>query len=107
MEAQSNSNDRLLSLLAYPIWIVGIVILLSDSMKNNPVLRKHGVQGIALGIALTVIGIALSAISAGLGSCIVVPVTLGISIYYGWQAYNGKDVNIPVISDFCRNQKWI
>jgi uncharacterized membrane protein len=105
MEAQSNSNDRLLAALTYPVPIVGVVILLVESMKNNVALKPHAVQSIALAVAL---GIALTLLSLiPVVGCVTPLIWLGVTIYYGLQAYNGKPVNIPVVSDFCRGQKWI
>jgi uncharacterized membrane protein len=106
MNASSNSNNNLYALLTYPIPLVGVIILISDSMKNDPFLRTHAVQSIALGVVLGVLSIVLN-IVLPLISCVVPLVALGLTIYYGLQANQGKAVTIPFITDFCRNQKWI
>ncbi|MGQ9816200.1 MAG: hypothetical protein ACUVR3_13835 [Candidatus Roseilinea sp.] len=106
MSAQpSNSNQKLLGLLAYLLTpIVGIIILVSENMKSDPVLRKHAVQSIAYGIVAFVISTILT-FTVVLSCLFWVPyVPL---IIWGIQAYQGKDVNIPVITDFCKNQNWI
>ncbi|MGQ9903189.1 MAG: hypothetical protein ACUVRU_02385 [Anaerolineae bacterium] len=106
MSAQpSNSNQKLLGLLAYLLTpIVGIIILVSENMKSDPVLRKHAVQSIAYGIVTFVISTILT-FTVVLSCLFWVPyVPL---IIWGIQAYQGKDVNIPVITDFCKNQNWI
>lgn len=105
MNTTDSSNDKLLAALTYPIPLVGIIVLVSDSMKNNPFLRTHAIQSLALGVVLFVLSVVLS--FTVILSCIAPIVWLGITIYYGYQAYQGKDVNIPVITEFCRNQKWI
>jgi uncharacterized membrane protein len=109
MDAQTNSNDRLMSLLTYPIPIVGVIVLLVDSMKNNPVLRTHAIQSLVLSVVLLVVFIVINFIPilGQIVSCIGSLIWLGITIYYGVQAYNGKDVTIPFVTDFCRGQKWI
>ena len=99
------SNDKLMAALTYPIPIVGIVVLLSDSMKNNPFLRLHAVQSLALGVALFVITLVIS--FTGIGACLSPFIWLGVTIYYAYQAYQAKSFSIPFITDFCRNQKWI
>lgn len=99
-----SSNEKLLSALTYPIPIVGIVILVSDSMKANPVMRKHAVQSIALGVVLAVISIVLGIIPVV--GCLAPILWLAVTIYYAVQAYNGKEFTIPVITDFCKNQNW-
>ncbi len=101
----SGSNDNLLAALTYPIPIVGIIILISDSMKNNPFLRLHAVQSIALGVVLAVVSIVIGLLPV-IG-CLTPILWLGVTIYYAIQAYNAKDFTIPVITDFCRNQKWV
>ena len=105
MNASSNSNQNLYALLTYPIPLVCIIILVTDSMKNDPVLRTHAVQSIALGVVLAVASVVIGLIPVV--GCVIPFVWLGITIYYGIQAYNGKDVVIPVVTDFCRQQKWI
>jgi uncharacterized membrane protein len=98
------SNQKIMALLAYLIApIVGIIILVSDSMKSDPVLRKHAVQSIAYSIVAIVIAFILG-ITVILSCLFWVPyIPL---IIWGIQAYQGKDVNIPVITDFCKNQGW-
>ncbi len=98
------NNEKLLSALTYPIPIVGIVILVSDTMKNNPVMRKHAVQSIALGVVLFVISFIIGLIPV-IG-CITPILWLAVTIYYAVQAYNGKDFTIPFITDFCKKQNW-
>ncbi len=98
------SNQKLMGLLAYLIpVVVGIIILVSDTMKNDPVLRKHAVQSIAYGIVAFVI-------AAILGVTVILACLFWIPyiplIIWGIQAYQGKDVNIPVLTDFCKNQGW-
>ena len=101
----SGSNDNLLAGLTYVIPIVGIIILLSDSMKTNPFLRRHAVQSIALGVALAVICTIIGLIPVV--GCFTPIVWLAVTIYYAIQAYNAKEFTIPVITDFCKNQNWI
>ncbi len=102
---ENNSNDKLLSALTYPIPLVGIIILISDSMKNNPVLRTHAVQSLALGVVLFIASFIIGLIPVV--GCFVPILWLAVTLYYAYVAYQGKDVNIPVVTDFCKNQKWI
>jgi uncharacterized membrane protein len=105
MSAQpSDSNQKLMGLLAYLLApIVGIIILVSENMKSDPVLRKHAVQSIAYVIVAFVVAMILT-FTVVLSCLFWVPyVPL---IIWGIQAYQGKDVNIPVITDFCKNQNW-
>jgi uncharacterized membrane protein len=107
MAASDNSNDKLFGLLSYLLApIVGIIILVSDSMKNNPVLKKHAVQSIALSVAIGIIFFVVSLVTFGFGGCLF-PIFAIPAIIYGIQAYQGKDVTIPVVTDFCKKQGWI
>lgn len=99
-------DDRLFALLAYVLTpIMPIVILLLEDKKNRPFLKAHNAQALAWGV-VSIVG------SAVLG--IILPFLLGlpgllfwiVSIYWGWQAYQGKTVEIPYISEFVRGQGW-
>ncbi len=105
MAASDNSNDKLFGLLSYLLApIMGIIILVTDSMKVKPYLKTHAVQGIAMSVVLIVIAFILTA--TVIGSC-AVPFLIIIPIIFGIQAYQMKDVNIPVLTDFCKKQGWI
>lgn len=109
MSAQpsGDSNQRLMGLLAYLLTpIVGIIILVSENMKSDPILKKHAVQSIAVFVVLLVLSVILTAITFGIAGCIVPFVWIVIVALLGIQAYQGKDVNIPVVTDFCKNQGW-
>lgn len=100
----SDSNAKLMALLAYIIApIGGIIILLSDNMKSDPVLRKHAVQSIAYAVVEIVLAIILTVtvILACLAWVPYVPLVI-----WGIQAYQGKEINIPVVTDFCKKQGW-
>jgi uncharacterized membrane protein len=98
------SDDKLWAMLAYVFTpIVPIIILLMEDKKNRPFLRAHNAQALAVGLINMLIGGALS-LTVVL-AC--VPLILWIMfIYWGVQAYNGKYVTIPVITDFVKNQGW-
>ncbi len=99
------SDDKLWSLLAYIITpIVPIIILLMEDKKNRPFIKAHNVQALVLGVILWIINGVLTPVF-GLG-CITSIITLVIVIYYGIQAYNGKYVEIPVITNFVKQQGW-
>jgi uncharacterized protein len=105
MAASDNSNDKLFGLLSYLLApIVGIIILVSDSMKTKPYLKTHAVQSIAVSVVLFVLAFILTI--TVIGGC-AVPFLFIIPLIFGIQAYQGKDVNIPVITDFCKKQGWI
>jgi uncharacterized membrane protein len=107
-------NDRLLSALAYIFWpIVSIIILVSESNKQRPFQRYHAIQALAADLVIVVVAGLASCVLATLtffiaGLCGILPwLLLLIPLYWAWQAYQGQYFNIPVITQFIRDQKWV
>ncbi len=98
------SDDKLWSLLAYLFTpIIPVVILLMEEKKNRPFIKAHNAQALAWGIILWVVTGVLSFIVVG--ACVGVAGII-LNIVWGVQAYQGKYVNIPVLSDFVKKQGW-
>jgi uncharacterized membrane protein len=90
------SDDKLWAMLAYIFSpLVPIIIMVMEDKKNRPFLKAHNAQALILGI-ITVITSSF---------CIGILVWF-YAIYLGIQAYNGKIVEIPVITNFCKSQGW-
>ncbi|MCC6147598.1 MAG: DUF4870 domain-containing protein [Anaerolineaceae bacterium] len=101
---ESTSDDRLWGLLAYIFTpLIPVVILLMEDKKNRPFLKAHNMQALVLGVIEWVINILLSFIVIG---CITSVITLILNIYLGIRANKGEVFEIPVISNFVRNQGW-
>lgn len=111
-QAQGSGN-LVLAALSYPIWIIALVVILTE--KNDRNIRYHGWNGLFWGIAYVVANIAVSIVAAilsnipGVGMLanvlyLIHPAWLIFSIIFAVNAYNGKPVNIPVISDMARKQ---
>ncbi len=101
-----SDDDKLWALLAYVFTpIVPIILMLMEDKKNRPFIRAHNAQALAWGIVNLVGGTILSSL---LFFCLGAPslIIWAIGIYWGWQAYQGKEVTIPVITDFVKNQGW-
>ncbi len=106
-------NDKLMAALSYPIPIVGIIILLVEDMKARPFQRYHAIQSLAANVALWAIIAILACVFAvvtfflaGCGG--LLPLLLWLVTFYGaYLAYQGQYFEIPVITDFIRNQGWI
>ncbi len=103
MSADATSDDKLWALLAYVLTpIVPIIILLMEDKKNRPFIKAHNMQALILGVINVVIAFF---------SFLLVPLCLNVivfvaCVYWGIQAYNGKYVEIPVITNFVKNQGW-
>ena len=83
--------------------LIPIVILLMEDKKNRPFIRAHNAQALAVGVINVILGVVLS--WTLVLACVPLIVWF-VCIYWGVQAYNGKLVQIPVITDFVKNQGW-
>ena len=100
------SDDKLWALLAYILSpLVPVIILLMEDKKNRPFIKAHNIQALAFGLAYIILGSIIAVFTLGFGSCLI-PLLWILSIYWGIQAYQGKYVTIPVITDFCKKQGW-
>ncbi len=106
----AEQSNKLLAALAYPIWIIALIIVLTD-MKNDPFMRRHGWTALFWGIAWLVIWVAVMILSAipFLGFLVAIlsfPIIwlawFILSIYYALQTYNGREFTIPVVSDYAK-----
>ncbi len=106
-------NDKLMAALSYPIPIVGIIILLVEDMKARPFQKYHAVQSLAANIALWVIVVVLSCILAAVsfaigGLCGLAPLLLWfITLYWAYEAYQGKYFEIKWLTEFLKKQNWL
>lgn len=96
------NDDRLLAALAYVFSpIVPIIILLLEDKKNRPFIKAHNVQALVIGVIMAIIVPIIAGFTFGCGA-----VLWFIMLYWGYKAYKGETVNIPVVSDFVKNQGW-
>lgn len=111
-------NDKLMALLAYLIAvIVPLIILLSEEMKKRAFQRYHAIQSLGLSAACILYEIVacllytlLTTLSAGiLGFCLWILWFLPLipMIYYAIKAYQGEYVEIPVLTNFMKQQGWL
>jgi len=101
-------DNKLWALLAYVLSpVVPIIILLMEDKKNQPDLKPHTMQALVAGLAIIVITVILGVIPLiGCLSPIVALAGWIAMIYWGFQAYNGKEVTIPVVTNFAKKQGW-
>ena len=89
-------DDKLWALLSYIFCpLIGIIVLLLEDKKNRPFLKYNAVVSIILGV----VGVLLS------WACIGILVWF-YAIYLGIKSYQGEWVEVPLVSDFVRNQGW-
>ncbi|MCP4420738.1 MAG: DUF4870 domain-containing protein [Chloroflexi bacterium] len=98
-----SDDDKLWALLAYVFTpLAPVILMLMEDKKDRPFIKAHNAQALAWGVLSMVIGIPLSTFLCGLPSLAL----WVLSIYWGWQAYQGEEVIIPVVTDFVKGQGW-
>ena len=101
-ESGATSDDKLWALLAYALTpVVPILILLFEDKKNRPFIRAHNAQALIWGLITLGVSI-ITTFLCGIPGLIM----WAIGVYWGFKAYGGEFVEIPVISDLAKNQGW-
>ncbi|MCC6190922.1 MAG: hypothetical protein IT318_18025 [Anaerolineales bacterium] len=96
------SDDRLWAALAYVFSpIVPIILFLMEDKKNRPFIRAHNAQALVMGVVMAVLVPIIAGVTLGCGAIIWF-----IMLYWAYQAYQGKLITIPVVTDFVKNQGW-
>ncbi|HET6447076.1 MAG TPA: hypothetical protein VFI27_21135 [candidate division Zixibacteria bacterium] len=96
-EDEITGDDKLWALLGYIIGFIALLALLLEDKKNRPFVRYHAIQSLMLWAIAVVLSIT---------ACLwILPWAYGI--YVGILAYQGQWVEIPVLTDFAKNQGWI
>jgi len=100
------SDDKLWAALSYVFApIVGIIVLLMEDKKNRPFVKFNAVQSIAASIVFWIIATIITTVTIGFGG-LCVPVLWLVFLYWAYQAYQGQSVNIPVVTNFIKQQGW-
>jgi uncharacterized protein len=104
MSSDVTSDDKLWAALAYVFTpIVPIIILVMADKKDRPFIKAHNMQALVWGVVFYVIVTITSFFFIGL--CIW-PLGLLLQLYWAYQAYQGKIISIPLLTDFIKNQGW-
>lgn len=99
-----SQDDKLWAALAYIFTpIIPIVLLLLEDKKDRPFIKAHNVQALVFGVVYYLIVSILSVFVVGL--CLI-PIGIILQLYWAYKAYRGELVNIPVITNFVKNQNW-
>lgn len=101
--SEITSDDKLWAALGYPIPLIPILVLLMEDKKNRPFLRFHAIQSLVLNVAVWVIITILSVVTLGIGA-ICAWIIWFVVLWPAFDAFQGNYTNIPVLTDFMRNQ---
>jgi len=94
--SEITSDDKLWAALAYVFSpLVPIILMLMEDKKSRPFIKAHNAQALILGIITILTS----------GFCVGLLVWV-YQLYLAYKAYQGEYANVPVISDFVKNQGW-
>ena len=101
-DVEMTSDDKLWAALSWlplsPLYpIIAVLVLLLEDKKDRPFVRYNAVLALVTGAVL----IPISVLTLGIGA-------LGYLVFFWWayQAFQGQTVQVPVLSDWIRNQGW-
>jgi len=100
-------DDKLwgmLSWLPWVGWILAIIALVVEPQKNRPYIKHHAVQSLVSNVVLALLSIILG--FTVILSCLAPFLSL-ILIYPAIKAYQGEEIQIIWLTDFCKGQGWI
>lgn len=99
-----SNEDRLWVLLCFLLTpLLPLITLFLDDKKDKTFIKYHTVPTLILGIAEVIVMGVLSFIPVV--NCFV-PLIYIINVVYGIKAYNGANTDIPVITNFSKQQNW-
>ena len=105
MSSDVTSDDRLWAAISFAITPLGpIIVLLMADKKDRPFIKAMNIPALIYGVVLLVLSVVLSFVV--IGACVGL-IGFIIQLYWAYQAYQGKTVTIPVITDFAKNQGWV
>ena len=100
------SDDKLWAALSYVLApIVGIIVLLMEEKKNRSFIKFHAVQSIVASVAVWIVVLIITTVTLGFGG-LCAPLVWLVFLYWAYKAYQGEMVNIPVVTNFIRQQGW-
>jgi uncharacterized protein len=94
-----SSDDKLWAALSYIFSpVVPIILLLVEDKKNQPFIKFHAVQSIAIGIVFYL----LAMFTCGFGLLFWF-----IMLFWAYKAYQGDEFDIPIVTNFIKGQGWV
>jgi uncharacterized membrane protein len=97
------SDDKLWAALGYPIALVALIVLLMEDKKARPFIKFHAVQSLVLNVVLFIL---IGVLSVTVILACVAPFLWLITLWPAYDAYRGNYTQLPVITNFIKNQGW-
>jgi len=98
------SDDKLWAALGYPVALVALIMLLMEDKKARPFIKYHAVQALAVNLLVSVLAIVLTL--TAVGACLVPFLWLAL-LWPAYVSYQGKYMELPLITDFLKGQGWV
>ena len=97
------SDDKLWGALSY-FPLIAIIMLLIEDKKNRPFIKFNAVQSLVLAVVLFVVSIVLGLIPVV--QCLT-PLLWLVVLWPAIVAFGGKYPELPIITNFIKNQGWV
>jgi uncharacterized membrane protein len=96
------SDDKLWAALAYVFSpLVPIILLFMADKKDRPFIKAHNMQALILGVVMVIVTPILATVTCGIGTILWL-----LMLYLAYKAYQGQVFELPVITNFVRQQGW-
>ncbi len=106
VSTDATSDDKLWAALGYPIVLIAIIMLFMEDKKNRPFIKYHAIQSIALWVVYVVLGTIITTVTFGIGG-ICFAVAWLVFLYWAYLAYQGQLFEVPLVTNFIKNQGWV
>jgi hypothetical protein len=97
------TDDRMWAALSWlpitPLWpILAAVALLMEETKDREFIRYNALLSLATGVIL----IPLSIVTLGCAALVYL-----VFFYWAYLAFQGREVEVPLVSDWVKKQGWV
>ncbi|MDM8520336.1 hypothetical protein QUF64_09840 [Anaerolineales bacterium HSG6] len=96
------SDDKLWAALSWAIPLVAIIMLLMEEKKDRAFIKYHAIHSLAFSVLFFAAITVLSICTMGFGGCL--GLLWFVAFYWAFIAYQGSWVEIPMLTDFIKQQ---
>jgi len=100
-----NDDDKLWSALSWAIPLIAIVVLLMEGKRSRPFIKYHAVNSLVFAVVFGIVYTIITICTFGFGS--VLGIVGLVAFYWAYLAYQGQWVEVPVLTNFVKNQGWV
>jgi uncharacterized membrane protein len=101
-DPEITNDDKLWAALAYLFPVIApILIYLMEEKRDRPFIHAHTAQALVSGVILVIISPILIIATLGIGFLAYL-----IMAYWAFQAYHGRIVEIPFVTQWVKEKGW-